>query len=120
MASKDPGRRAHTRARPEAPPGMTALDRASSIRTGMALAAVSGLLLILAMVHEQVGRPFGPIVTCDGHAPLLGREWGSHGRGNGAARRTAPTPQLDTRATRVGARTQSTLLGAHTGPGATS
>jgi len=42
---------------------MTTLDRASSIRAGMALAAVSGLLLILAIVHEQIGRPFGPVAT---------------------------------------------------------
>jgi hypothetical protein len=42
---------------------MTTLDRASSVRTGMVLAAVSGLLLILALVHEQVGRPVGPIMT---------------------------------------------------------
>ena len=42
---------------------MTALDRAASLRTGMALAAVSGILLILALVHEQIGRPFGPIAT---------------------------------------------------------
>jgi hypothetical protein len=63
MASKGTGRRARAGARPEAPPGMTALDRASSVRTGMVLAALSGLLLILALLHEQVGRPFGPIVT---------------------------------------------------------
>ena len=77
MATKGTGRRTPFGARPEAPPGMTALDRASSVRTGLALAAVSGLLLILAMVHDQVGRPFGPIVT----GMLL--VWGGSGAATG-------------------------------------
>ncbi len=49
--------------RKDEPPGMTRLDRAGAVRTGLALAAVSGLFLVKGLAVHQAGDSTGPIIT---------------------------------------------------------
>ncbi len=45
------------------PPGMTQRDRAGTVRTGLALAAVCGLFLVKGLAVHQAGDPTGSIIT---------------------------------------------------------
>jgi len=61
--------------RKDEPPGMTRLDRASAVRTGLALAAVSGLFLVKGLAVHQAGDSIGLIIT------YLLIFWGASGAG---------------------------------------
>jgi hypothetical protein len=45
------------------PPGMTQRDRAGTVRTALALAAVCGLFLVKGLADHQAGDPTGSIIT---------------------------------------------------------